>query len=93
MLIKPQLPPPPTIQSGQQWSTIWIRFGQLVDYLRSLVLYLQNYLGQVQSSVDNQIQQGLAADLPPFGNPNRLYWTTDTAHLYIDTGTAWQMIV
>lgn len=93
MLSKPQLPPVPTIQSGSQWSTIWVRFGQLTDYLRSLVLYLQTYLGRVEQAVNAQVQQGPAANRPSPGNPNALYYATDTAHLYIDNGTAWVLIV
>ena len=93
MLVKPQVPTPKDAQPGSQWKDIWAAFQKGTQYLQSLVLYLQGYLGKVEMTVNNQIQQGLAADRPPAGNPNYLYFATDSLHLFIDNGTSWVQIV
>jgi len=53
MLIKPQLPPVPQVQPGNQWGAIWAGFGTLVHYIQALVLYLQTYLTRVEQAVNS----------------------------------------
>lgn len=50
-LFQSQIPTPPTVQQGNSWKSVWDAFNANSSYLRSLVLYLQTYLGRVRAAI------------------------------------------
>jgi hypothetical protein len=48
---RPILPQPTIVKGGKAWSDIWNGFAQNTGYLRSLVRYLQQYLGLLASDL------------------------------------------
>lgn len=44
------------------------------------------------TALSSVILEGLAASIPTFGIPGRLYFATDTGAIYYDTGSAWNAV-
>jgi hypothetical protein len=93
-LIKPQVPSPLTIEHGKDWPAIWKGFDYVIGYLQSgLIFYLQQYLSKVQQAVIAPVIVDVVANQTPFGNKGALFYAIDTNHLYLDIGTAWQLLI
>jgi hypothetical protein len=48
---KPQVPTPRPVSAGKNWANIWAGFNQSTQDHQNLVLYLQQYLGNIQQSI------------------------------------------
>lgn len=57
----------------------------------ALIAEIKRAVGSTGGQLD-WISMGLFTDRPAAGYPPRLYWATDTKHLYLDDG-AWNTIV
>lgn len=89
----PQLPNPAPPHEGRDWASVLRGLASHSKHSRDLVLYLQQYLTNVQRITNAQSTVGLLADRPPAGNAGVFYRATDVGHLYQDDGTVWQLIV